>query len=121
MSPPVWTHRDEELWHAYAAAALAGRTVGMGHVGNQVAHETAASDADGMLAEHLRRFPREDPGTIRKGRDGVWRDIVGRPHIVAALDSAPMLNAGVIDVSIDPTTGHMTDVVGNVYRLMGAR
>ncbi len=58
MHPPIWTHEDEQLWHAYACAALAGHTASWPDAKKAVLVGGAADVADGMLAEHRRRFPR---------------------------------------------------------------
>lgn len=57
MTPPRWTHEDEELWHRYACAALAGQ---MGQWRKDTVLAARVADvADAMLEAHLQRFPRD--------------------------------------------------------------
>lgn len=56
MRPNRWTSEDEELWHAYACAALAGATKGRDGDPTVI----AADFADRLLEHHRGRFPRPE-------------------------------------------------------------
>lgn len=84
MTPPVWTNGDEALWHAYATAALAGRMACP--VSDGTPDPTvAAAQADAMLAEHRRRFPRE---VSAPAPDDDWSDDFDAPEAVLVLWSS---------------------------------
>jgi len=66
MTPPVWTDRDEALWHAYACAALPG-FASFSTRPDAERCAAAAALADAMLAEHRKRFPPPEARVMEGG------------------------------------------------------